>query len=58
VYNSKIKTLAYEIKKLGLTLDSMTAGVKLSRIATSFHKKEKFAMEDLRVQLMSIGGKC
>lgn len=58
MYQSKLKSLAYELRKLGLGLDSALARVKMNQLVTTFeHVNEGRCRNDLKLKLFSIGGK-
>lgn len=57
MYNSKVKSLAYDLKKRGLTLEGALANLLVSRLSHQFDRKTKHVKQDLRVQFVSIGGR-
>lgn len=56
MYNSKVKEYAYQLKSRKLSLEGALASLLVSRLSRQFDRKKKFVEQDLRVQLMSIGG--
>ena len=56
MYASKIKEYAYQLKSRKLSLEGALASLLVSRLSNQFDRKKKFVEQDLRVQLLSIGG--
>lgn len=56
MYNSKVKEYAYQLKSRKLSLEGALASLLVSRLSHQFDRKKKFVEQDLRVQLLSIGG--
>jgi hypothetical protein len=57
MYNSRVKQLAYDLKKRGLTLEGALASLLVGRLSNQFNRKPKHVAQDLRVQFVSIGGR-
>ena len=57
MYNSRVKQLAYDLKKRGLSIEGALASLYVGRLATQHGRKDKFVRNDLRVQYESIGGR-
>ncbi|PEM30190.1 hypothetical protein CN598_12760 [Bacillus wiedmannii] len=58
MYQSKLKSIAYELRKLGLGLDSALARIKMNQLVATFkYINESRCRNDLRGKLFSIGGK-
>ncbi|WP_176519614.1 hypothetical protein [Bacillus toyonensis] len=57
MYNSKVKEIAYTIKKRGLSIEGALASLMTGRLAHQFNRKEKFVRKDLQIQFQSIGGR-
>ena len=58
MYNSKVKEYAYQLKSRKLSMEGALASLLVSRLSHQHNRKEKFVREDLRVQLISIGGQA
>lgn len=56
MYASKVKEYAYQLKSRKLSLEGALASLLVSRLSNQFDRKKKFVEQDLRVQLLSIGG--
>ncbi|CKG64727.1 Uncharacterised protein [Streptococcus pneumoniae] len=56
MYQSMVKTYAYQLKSRKLSLEGALASLLVSRLSNQFDRKKKFVEQDLRVQLLSIGG--
>lgn len=57
MYNSRVKQLAYDLKKRGLSIEGALASLYIGRLSHQHGRKDKFVRHDLRVQYESIGGR-